>query len=236
MGDVIDPSMLSSSVGSVDKPVGQPMDLSDKSEEAKRARLLARQARNRQSAQYSREKKKLYVVNLEQQVKQLQQDKLIATAREVEAVRKRQELEVKVNELSAQKVESEPWCGGATDTAANGSSLDAPWSGDVSDASEPSVLLEEFAGTTGSAGIPWGEARSWTSALPPRDPTETELSTAPDSDMSLLLAAFEPRDDSEPQYDYYDFDLLDPRACGQTPVLLHAVEQPAAGAGLVHAA
>lgn len=80
-------------------------DLHDRSEEAKRARLLARQERNRQSAQCSREKKKLYVVQLEEQVKQLWQDKSVMAAREAEALRQREALEKQVSELS-DKVQS----------------------------------------------------------------------------------------------------------------------------------
>ena len=98
------PLVAAQSEGSL-KRESSVVDLSDKSEGAKRARLIARQERNRQSAQCSREKKKLYVVNLEEQVKQLQHDKIVATARESEAVRQRLELEQKVSELGS-KVQS----------------------------------------------------------------------------------------------------------------------------------
>lgn len=71
------------------------------SEEEKKARLLARQQRNRQSAQVSREKKKAHLEQLECEVQQLREEKQTWMLREFEAQRKRQELETTVVDLGS---------------------------------------------------------------------------------------------------------------------------------------
>lgn len=71
------------------------------SEEEKLARRLARQQRNRKSAQVSREKKKAYVDQLEQEVVALRQEKQLYQLRDAAASKKRVELEEKVDDLSS---------------------------------------------------------------------------------------------------------------------------------------
>lgn len=142
-------------------------------------------------------------------------------------------------ENSCTKGESAVWFGGAADTAANGSSLSASWSGGVTDAAEPSAGLSGFV-DTGGDGAPLDEAGDWTAAsFSPSDTSETDIGT-PSGDLSLLLSAFEPLDDSE-QLEYYHYDLdlfVDTHACGQAQPQpqpqLRAVERPA-GASLMHA-
>ena len=70
-------------------------------EEEKKARLLARQQRNRQSAQVSREKKKAHVEQLEQEVQQLREEKKAWALRDVEAQQKQRQLETQVSDLEA---------------------------------------------------------------------------------------------------------------------------------------
>ena len=70
------------------------------SEEEKLARRLARQQRNRKSAQVSREKKKAYVDQLEHDLAVLRAEKQETSQREKEAIEKCAKLELKVEELS----------------------------------------------------------------------------------------------------------------------------------------
>lgn len=71
------------------------------SEEEKLARRLARQQRNRKSAQVSREKKKAYIDQLEHDVAVLRSEKQVSEQREKLATVKRMELEGKINDLNA---------------------------------------------------------------------------------------------------------------------------------------
>ncbi|WFD42126.1 hypothetical protein MPSI1_000765 [Malassezia psittaci] len=66
------------------------------SEEEKKARLIARQQRNRQSAQISREKKKAHIEQLEQEVQLLRDEKQSWHKREIEQKQQREELEERV--------------------------------------------------------------------------------------------------------------------------------------------
>ena len=68
-------------------------------EEEKQARLVARQERNRQSAHISREKKKVYVEQLELEVKQLREETKQNRLREERMRMERQQLEQKVDDL-----------------------------------------------------------------------------------------------------------------------------------------
>lgn len=70
-------------------------------EEEKLARRLARQQRNRKSAQVSREKKKAYMDQIEQELVTLRADKQASMQREREAAAKCAQLESRVEELSA---------------------------------------------------------------------------------------------------------------------------------------
>ncbi|WFD29682.1 hypothetical protein MSPP1_000693 [Malassezia sp. CBS 17886] len=71
------------------------------SDEAKQARLLARQQRNRQSAQVSREKKKVYVEQLEHKIAVLEKENHAMRIREQEAHQKRIEMDARVVDLGA---------------------------------------------------------------------------------------------------------------------------------------
>ena len=70
------------------------------SEEEKLARRLARQQRNRKSAQVSREKKKAYVDQLEHDLAVLRAENQEASRREKEAIEKCEKLELRVEELN----------------------------------------------------------------------------------------------------------------------------------------
>lgn len=78
-----------------------PVKVARSSEEEKKARLLARQQRNRQSAQVSREKKKAHIEQLEQEVQQLREEKKAWAARDFEAQQKQRQLESQVSDLGA---------------------------------------------------------------------------------------------------------------------------------------
>ncbi|WFC98042.1 hypothetical protein MYAM1_000764 [Malassezia yamatoensis] len=70
-------------------------------EEEKKARLVARQQRNRQSAQISREKKKAHIEQLEQEVQLLRDEKQSWYKREAEEARQREQLEERVVDLDS---------------------------------------------------------------------------------------------------------------------------------------
>lgn len=69
------------------------------SDEEKKARLLARQQRNRHSAQVSREKKKAHVEQLEWEVKQLREEKKELVRHTQEGEKRRRDLEMEVRNL-----------------------------------------------------------------------------------------------------------------------------------------
>lgn len=77
------------------------------SEEEKLARRLARQQRNRKSAQVSREKKKAYVDQLEHDVAVLRAEKEASELRERIEASKRLELEGRITDLNAKVVQLE---------------------------------------------------------------------------------------------------------------------------------
>ena len=82
-----------------------PPKVARSTDEEKKARLMARQQRNRHSAQVSREKKKAHVEQLELEVEQLRAEKLASEKRELEAQQERKALESQVNDLGS-KVQS----------------------------------------------------------------------------------------------------------------------------------
>lgn len=74
-------------------------------EEERKERLAARQQRNRESAQVSREKKKAHMEEMEQELYRLRDERPLLLAREQEATDKREALEYQVGELGS-KVET----------------------------------------------------------------------------------------------------------------------------------
>lgn len=101
-----------------------PSKNSRSSEEEKLARRLARQQRNRKSAQVSREKKKAYVDQLEHDVAVLRSEKQASEQREQLATAKRKELEGKISDLNAKVLQLESVVSMLLRVKGNGHGLD----------------------------------------------------------------------------------------------------------------
>lgn len=191
------PSVVGVKRSTPDNAVIPPRKGRRSTEEEKQARLVARQERNRQSAHISREKKKVYVEQLELEVKQLREESTQNRLREERMRLERQQLEQKVDNLGSKLHSLEQILGtmlktrgdaGAKETAApTGATPPAKEDGDSARAKPVPRHSADISMMSAAPAAVSMQALN-ESPLAPQSPDSTRLPAAEATDRSVVPA------------------------------------------------